>query len=268
MDKKTLIAFLLIGLIVFLWPVYMEKVVGVKKSTESKHFNEQSSVKKTTHIPESLDQKSPPENEYLTKPEIHIKKIKQEYDIKTNPVDTLTIESNFYEGKISSAGGGTIIGWKLKKFLTQDGQWISLISDSAQGNLSVVFDPNHDISKHVFKIMLDSQWVEKKIKFRKIRFAQEFSGYGRLEKELLFSDNKYDFDLKVRFTFSAQAAVRNTYLIRWMSGLLPTEKDLKEETSYSETVALQGGELLKTKSDNTGLREVAPNGYQYGQNTF
>jgi YidC/Oxa1 family membrane protein insertase len=40
-----------------------------------------------------------------------------------------------------------------------------------------------------------------------------------------------------------------------MSGLSPTEKSIREETTYSEAKALQGTELLKTKSDNTGLRE-------------
>ncbi len=249
MDKKTILAFVLVGLIIFLWPIFNEKVVGIKNPPKQQPVQQAETEKPSTNQPSATEPQLKTEQPPLyTTPKSMPVKIHV-------PAETLTVETNLYQGKVTNAGGGNIVSWKLKKYMTTEKEWIQLIPDTARGNLNVVFDPNMDISGTLFKTTLDSQWLEKEINHRKIRYSQEFEGYGRLEKELIFQDDSYDVQLRVRFLFTNQAAVRNSYLLRWMSGLSPTENDIKEETSYSEAVSLQGTELLKTKSDNTGLRE-------------
>jgi YidC/Oxa1 family membrane protein insertase len=249
MDKKTIIAFVLVGLIIFLWPIFNEKVVGIKNPP------------KQQPVQQSEKEQAPTSQRPVSEPQSKMEQPRhyttsKSLSVKVHvPAETLTVETNFYQGKLTNAGGGNIISWKLKKFLTTDKEWIQLIPDTAKGNLNVVFDPSMDISTTLFKMTLDSQWVENKINRQMIRYAQEFEGYGRLEKEMIFSDNSYDVQLHVRFSFTNQTAVRNVYLLQWMSGLSPTENNIREEASYSEATALQGTELLKTKSDNTGLRE-------------
>jgi YidC/Oxa1 family membrane protein insertase len=249
MDKKTILAFVLVGLIIFLWPVFNEKVVGIKNPAKHKAVEqsakERSSTGQHADSGQQLKNEQPPQ---LTGSKFH--------PIRENvPAETLIVETNLFQGKLTNAGGGNIVSWKLKKYLTPEKNWIQLVPDSSKGNLNIAFDPSMDISSTLFKTTLDSQWVENKINHRKIRYSREFEGYGRLEKELIFSDDSYDIKLRVGFSFMNQAAVRNVYLLQWMGGLAPTERNLKEESSYSEAAALQGTELLKTKSDNTGLRE-------------
>lgn len=255
MDKKTIIAFVLIGVIILLWPVYMDKITGNKKPSQEKVLKQQSSQNNQIEGSSKSAQAVAPTTIFpraQKQPTVYTgEKTSQVYVL----ADTLTVETNLYQGKISNVGGGTIIGWKLKKYLAQDKQWVELIPDSADGNLNVAFDPSLDISHTLFDIVFNKQWIENNVSYQKICYAKQFAGYGRLEKEFTFSDNNYDINLQVRFMFTGQTAVRSTYLLQWMSGLSPTEKDLKEETNFSEALALQGGELLKTKSDNTGLRE-------------
>lgn len=249
MDKKTILAFVLVGLIIFLWPIFNEKVVGVKspvrQKTVEKSVKEQTSTEQQPFSEQQLktDQLPPLTSSNSLLLQVNV------------PAETLVVETNLYQGKLTNAGGGTIVSWKLKKYLTIDKNWTQLIPDSAKGNLNIAFDPSMDISSTLFKTTLDSQWVENDINQRKIRYTKEFEGYGRLEKELVFSDNSYDVKLRVGFSFTNRAAVRNVYLLQWLSGLSPTERNIKEESTYSEAAALQGTELLKTKSDNTGLRE-------------
>jgi YidC/Oxa1 family membrane protein insertase len=69
-------------------------------------------------------------------------------------------------------------------------------------------------------------------------------------KEFWFKDGTYDFELKL-----SGSLIGEDYALQWPSGLAASENNLKEEEGYVQAMALQGDELLKTKSDPTGLRE-------------
>jgi YidC/Oxa1 family membrane protein insertase len=239
----------MIGLIIFLWPVFNEKVVGIKTTTKQSVIQKNSKDLILTEKNQiSRLQPTAPKNSILNAS-------KPKWIAEHTPADTISVETNLYQGRISNTGGGTIISWKLKKFMTIDNKWIELVPDSAKGNLNISFDPSIDVSSILFKLELDSQWTEKGSNHRKIRFSNEFIGFGLLKKEFIFENDNYDVQIKVSFLFENQAAIRTSYQLQWLGGLSPTEKNLKEETSYSEAMALQGSELLKTKSENTGLRE-------------
>ena len=249
MDKKTIAAFVLVGLIIFLWPVFNEKVVGIKNPAKQQLVQK---IPKDT-VSTGKDQATQSQPRTGQNPILNITKLN--LVTKQTPADTISVETSLYQGRMTNAGGGSIVSWKLKKFLNTDKDWIQLVPDSTKGNLNISFDPSIDVSSTLFKVTLDSQWAENGTNHRKLRFSNDFMGFGRLEKEFTFEDDNYDVHLKVRFVFANQAAVRNAYLLQWLGGLSPTENNLKDETTYSEAMALQGTELLKTKSDNTGLRE-------------
>jgi YidC/Oxa1 family membrane protein insertase len=242
MDKKTIIAFLMIGLIIFLWPVYMEKVVGVKQAPPKPAA---SPAEETPGgVPVSAAVSTPSEPPRFSTPLT-----------ESTPAETLVVQTDLYEARLSTAGGGTPVSWKLKRFQDADNQWVELIPDSAAGNLGLVFDTGSDPSQTVFRVALDQTGTEQGVLNRRILLTADFTDIGRVEKEFTFSDGTYDVKLEVRFTFSNRSAIRDHYLLRWENGLLPTETNMRDESTYSEAAALQGTELLKTKSDNTGLRE-------------
>jgi YidC/Oxa1 family membrane protein insertase len=165
------------------------------------------------------------------------------------------VNTNLFEARVSTAGGGTIVGWRFKKFLDMAQRPLEILPDTTVGNLGIQFDPVVNSMQAVFSVVGDSQWVDQGVAQRKIRFSRIFPGFGRLDKELVFADNAYTIRLKVVLSFPAQTAVRNTYLIQCSDGILPTEENIKEDNSYSSAIAFQSGEKLEEKSGNTGLRE-------------
>jgi YidC/Oxa1 family membrane protein insertase len=245
MDKKTIVAFLIIGLIIFLWPVYMEKVVGVKQSPP-----------KPAAVP-AAPAGRPAENAPVPAPATGQTPRFSTGLRESAPAETLLVQTDLYEARLSTAGGGTPVSWKLKKYQDAENRWIELIPDSADGNLGLVFDSPSDPSRKAFEVVSDRTGAEGGSSSRTILMAADFAGVGRVEKQFTFTDGTYDVRMEVRFSFTNRSAVRDHYLLRWESGLLPTETSMRDETKYSEAAALQGTELLKTKSDNTGLREGA-----------
>jgi len=254
MDKNTLLALLLIGLVLLLWPLYMKKVVGVKENVQ-KPVAKSSKVEKQSREPAAVP--LPENRREIT--EKSVSPIKVSTVANKEKPDTLVVETNLFRGLLSSAGGGTIISWKLKKYFKgdkKDSVLVELIPDSARGNLAIIpEDKWQGFSDAVFHVTLDSQWVENGKKYRMIRFSRNFGKTSRLEKEFLFHDESYGVDLKVRFFSFTPATIGERYTIHWTSGLAPTEKQVKKDLPYYQAYALQGGELLKTKGKSTGIRE-------------
>jgi YidC/Oxa1 family membrane protein insertase len=249
MDKKTILAFVLIGVIIMGWSVMMDKMGGSKN-------------RRTPAAPPSASQTSPDSGKGSTAPAESKAVIQRAVSFSRAtvpsaviPADTLDIETSLYSGRLSTASGGTVVGWKLKHFLKTENQPVELIADSTVGNLAIQFDPSIDLSSVSFDVVSDSQWTDKKINRRKIRMAKEFPSFGRVEKEFLFQDGDYRIPLQVRFYPKTNVSAREYYQIQWEGGLEPSEKNIKDDNLYTLAVASQAGELLKTKSESTGLRE-------------
>lgn len=266
MDKNTIIALILIGLVLLLWPVYMRKVVGVKehkveRPSESEEL--ESDVLRETEEPSI----SPFADRSIEEP-IDAASRGKIYPI-TQDARVDTLETNIFRGILSSIGGGTIINWQLKKYLGSEGDskgesnWVNLIPDSAEGNLGISLgfgrDRGIDISQTIFDVVLDTSWVENGDRFRMLRYAMNFDGGGRVEKEFIVAKNRYDIDMRVRFLSLTRSDVGEGYTVKWRYGLSPTEKNVKDDNNYYQAYGLQGGELLKTKKGSTGLREGSTN---------
>ncbi len=253
MDKNTLLALLLVGLVLLLWPLYMKKV-GVKESAK-KPAAKSSEVQKQSKAP-TTGLPSEKRTEIARKP---VSPVEVSQVTKGEKPDTLVVETSLFRGLLSSAGGGTVVSWKLKKYFKgdkKDSVLVELIPDSASGNLSITPENRwQGFGSANFHVELDSQWVENGKKYHMIRFSRNFGKTSRLEKEFLFHDDSYGVDLKVRFFSFNRAAIGEGYTIHWTSGLAPTEKGVKKDLPYYQAYALQGGELLKTKGKSTGIRE-------------
>src|SRR4030042_4511612 len=98
-------------------------------------------------------------------------------------------------------------------------------------------------------------WVEKSDTLKSVIFSRSFDGSGRVEKEFIIHSKHYAVDVQIRFTGLSPNTTGTAYDIVWSSGINPTENDTKNDLSFCEAFALQGGEQLKTKGNSTGLRE-------------
>ncbi len=248
MDKKTILAFVLVGIIIILWPVYEERILGIKRPAKSL-------VKQQVQKPfEKTLEKPLPVTGALKKPS---EKINPSYMIEKS--DTLNLETDLFRGMISSSGGGTIISWRMKHFFDGFGKPVELIPDSSMGNLGMAIgnptENQFDLSTHIFQIISNTKNVQNGKTRQTVIFRSDVVGLGRIEREISVFDGSYDILVKIRFLPVGTAKFAGRYFIYWKSGLAPTEKNIRDENGYYEAVALQGGEMLRSKSDATGLRE-------------
>jgi YidC/Oxa1 family membrane protein insertase len=260
MDKRTLIALILIGIVFLAWPLYMRKVVGVKEP-EPEMVSEYPEMEESIQESPAVDEPDSRFEEYVTeerssKPEMSQKK-------EWTNAETVILENNLFIGKLSSVGGGTITSWKLKeykkprKFIEKDPEiresdtWVELIPSSSQGNLSLETRyADLDLSNVVFKVQHDTLGEVKTV-----RFEHEVDRYGRVIKEFVVKPNSYLVDLNVYFEEIPRERVGESYSLLWQSGMMPTENQIRDDLYYYQGIALQGDELLKTKDKSTGLRE-------------
>jgi len=254
MDKRTLLALIIIGAIFLLWPVYMRKVAGVR---EVKTERPSESRMRESEVAEEHVAPTP-----LRRP-VDVAESREKTDSRIDAIsripeekpDSVWVETNLFKGRLSSVGGGTVVKWMLKNYLGKDNNGVELIPDSAVGNLGVRLGSRHDLSQMVFQTALDSHWVENGKKFQIVRFIRDLPDGGRIEKEFRVQDDSYTVNMVVRFISLNRQDVDQGYDVQWTSGLYPTEKRIRDDVPYHQAFALQGGELLKTKDKSTGLRE-------------
>ena len=247
MDRNTVIAFVLIGLVFILWPIYQKKVVGVPEPVQK--------TEQTTPVEEQNNENQA--QEVVNTDKASVQPVLQQPK-SVHPIDEkmYVVDTQYYIGEVSNVGGGTIVSWKLKDYMGPDGQPVQLIQEDADGNLGVslgIAGGGVDLSQVVFQTEVDTQWVGDKGPVHQLRFAYGVEGRGVVEKELTFTDGEYDFNVTTRFKGLESAF--DGYNLYWESGMAPTEKQIKNDRNYCQAYALQGNEMLKTKGKDTGLCE-------------
>ncbi len=242
MDRNTIIGLVLIGVILLAMPWYMKK------------FTKQEPVKNNEVVEESAPQeRAVPQDQTMSKslPAPANERIRENVMTRMEnaiKADTVIVETDLFRGTFSSAGGGTIISWKLRKHFTGDktkNEAVELIPEPAQGDLGISFESDKiDLSDVVFtKVQDNADFAAANDTMRQISYRAEMSGGGRVEKQFTFFRNSYNFDLAVSLSgFETQ-----DYYVAWESGVAPTEENVKYDARYLEAYAMQGGEILKTK---------------------
>lgn len=256
MDKNTLIALLLIGAVLLLWPMYMKTVVGTQEPVLQE---EPADMEMEAEIP-AVSETGPAEKD-LTPTDV-FRTPQSGSPLRTVSVnekvhaDTLFIRTNRIRAALSSLGGGTLVGWELLDYFQQPEKpgdsenRVQMIPEEAQGNLGIAFGV--DFSGLVFDMKADTLGREKSV-----RFTASLKNGGRLEKIYTFYPDAYHCELIVKIVGMSRSRLGDHYVINWNSGLASSEsvRSRKNELMYYEAFALQGGEILKTKEKGTGFRE-------------
>ncbi len=254
MDRRTIIAFALIGLILILMPYYMQFLQGdepqpsnpVKKSaprqTEPAQITDISPERQPTQQPETQPSLSQDERPASTASF-------RERDI--------VIDTELYRGVISTRGA-VITSWQLKTHFDHDGNWLELIAQNGAGlgaamageslnNLE--FIPDRDR----LEIYGNTQ---DQIAFR----AQ--SPRGVVEKRFRFQGNRY----RVHVSVIAEGLPRDDKLgITWDGSLADTENkrgtsESFYEGAYEQIVTYLGGEVETWDTDRLQDEETPPSG--------
>jgi YidC/Oxa1 family membrane protein insertase len=244
-DKKTIIGFVLIGLIIILYPVYMELITGGKRAQKApvKPSTEVDTVAQVTPPSEEIKKISPPESELKT--------------LTLTPQDTLLeektvkVETEFYSAEFSTRGA-VLKSFILKKYLDPDKKNIQLLpSDLTPPPLNLVF-PDSNVSLEFFNFQVDQDQLvlDKATPAGTLNFVLPTLSGIQIIKRYNFYNGRYDFDLEFEIAGSSPMELGRKYLLGWGSGLNSTEKNRTEDMNYFSAYSMMGTELSEIKKFN------------------
>ena len=266
-DKRTLLAFLVIGLIFLLLPYYNEWM-GLNPKPESPSQ-------------ESMPQKPSPETDPVAEEQFEAEPIRDPQPAEQlhtggpAPVRSQGIErvesaespsftpeeivvQTPLQSFVISTKGGTITSCKLLKYRDVDGSTIELLPPAGSGLGIHLQRANYreDISSAEFVASLSSLQVGSGEE-RSLTMVAQLGGGKSLEKVLTFNGDRYGFDLQVRhegFDDDTEA------IITWENGIAFTEREPEIDLPEMRAFAYINEERVELKVDDGETDELEDKG--------
>ncbi len=244
MDRNTVIAFFLIALVIFLWPLYMEYVSPPQPSDQ-------------TPAPVTTEPGPPPattSEQPASKPVA----ITEQHSTPVSPASggelladearniNININHDLYQARISNRGGGSLLSFQLKNYQKYDSSLVELIYPGNQANLLLAF--TSAISGQ--KIVLDNRWSYQGSRREysvgaepvKITFTTSYNNQP-LTKTLVFHPGTYQIDVLTNLAGVSNHISQGSYTLGWNGGLPGTEKNTKDDYNYFKGYVYQGDDL-------------------------
>ena len=238
MDRKSITGFLLIALVIILYPWYMSIVSpSIPDENNTDKINDKESEQVELGDNSSISIK--PSNDKSS-------------DLKSKQI---IIESDLYTIKMLNKNGGSFVEYKLNNYTKHDSTIIDLIDPIENDNLLLKF-----VSMDGERISLDKNWEilsnQKKVTIGENKEILEFQTFyqGKLIKKIFtFYPNSYKIGLQVVFDDPNIFISRGEFTLAWNGGLTTTEKNYKSDYQEFRGYAYLGDELFgsKLKSGNT-----------------
>ena len=256
-DKRTLLAFLFIGLIFLLLPYYNEWFgLNPKPRPPSQESVPQESVPEVAPVaeeqaePERIRDPEPAEQLRSEEPA----PVKSQVVERVEPAeDTSFIPEEIVvqtplQSFVISTRGGTITSCKLLKYRYVDGSIIELLPPTGSGLGVHLQRANYreDISSAEFVANQSSLQVGLGEE-RSLSMVAELGGGRRLEKVLTFNGDRYGFDLQVRYEgFDDDTEA----ILTWENGIAFTEREPEIDLPEMRAFAYINEERVELKVDD------------------
>lgn len=230
MDRKTLLAFALIAIVLILTPWYMNLVAPLPEDD-------------STIGPDIVESTNSPQAYY--EPEANAPESGQ------NSTDLLPLEvrvnSSLYTATISSRAGGSFLSFVLNGYDKFDSTKVDLIDENNLKNLVLSF-----VSFDGDLVSLDNNWslvsgdknVNARNQERRLVFQTTFRG-NLIRKTFTFFPETYQIGLEISFSSPEKFVSRGQFHLDWSGGVASTEKNKKDEYTYFKGYAYLGDELLE-----------------------
>jgi len=260
MDRKTVIAFVLIGFLLIMtqsnW--YKEKVLGIKPVKEQDKGQVVSDTSTTSSTDERVVVKEM-EDKKEPAPKIDVAYEKEEESISSiyESLDSagsrdVVVRTDLFTATISGVGA-TISSWILNDYFydKENGVNVQMINEDAYGNLGISFLSNEDTLKtHKLPFIPDKSSInlENGRQNESVVFELKLADNKKVRKIYTFYKDEYAFDLKVELINMYDIISEHKYTLEWLSGLKYTEKNIKEDIRNSIAyVFTEGGDKESLK---------------------
>tara|TARA_B100000902_G_scaffold135461_1_gene133783 strand:+ start:254 stop:1888 length:1635 start_codon:yes stop_codon:yes gene_type:complete len=243
MDRQSLLAFLLIGIIIVFYPWYMNMVAPVDADVSNEYIIQDN--------PSAIDINDTP------------KPRSEPFPSKDSSEDKIfNIKNNLYDLKLSNKNGGSVVSYELYNFSDHSGQLVNLIDEVNSDNLLIGF-----ISTDGDKTLLNNNWsilnpgsiltIDRGQK--SVTFSTSYQGQS-IKKVFTFYSDSYNIDIDIVFEDPSKFISRNQYSLIWSGGLPPTEKNVSNDFQFFEGFASLGGEHMGTKPKKGKISEDTQKG--------
>jgi YidC/Oxa1 family membrane protein insertase len=243
MDRQSLLAFLLIGIIIVFYPWYMNMVAPVDADVSNEYIIQDN--------PSAIDINDTP------------KPRSEPFPSKDSSEDKIfNIKNNLYDLKLSNKNGGSVVSYELYNFSDHSGQLVNLIDEVNSDNLLIGF-----ISTDGDKTLLNNNWsilnpgsiltIDRGQK--SVTFSTSYQGQ-LIKKVFTFYSDSYNIDIDIVFEDPSKFISRNQYSLIWSGGLPPTEKNVSNDFQFFEGFASLGGEHMGTKPKKGKISEDTQKG--------
>jgi len=243
MDRRTVLAFALIGLILVLMPYYMRWIYGDnydQLQSVSEQVQELPSETKPLRSSESTPSRSSARSTQIDNHTSQASTPTESSQAITFEPKDIVIDTERFQATLSTMGG-VITSWKLKDHLTRSGEWLELIAIDKHGLGVSVHNESQDHLEFIPSVtrleLFGDQQEELVLKAN--------STFGLIEKRILFQGNRYHMKLDV----SVENLPRDADIsIRWNGALADTEETGGDDggfyaANYEQVVTYAGGEV-------------------------
>ncbi len=259
-DKRTILAFLLIGAVLILVQTPTYQKLFFPKAYQARMQREQQKARE----PMEQEERAMPEQEVPkvstdvrepVKPDVS--ESLEDLYIQTSETESFVdIETNNYTAKLSSKGA-SLIEFTLLKYPDPDGQPVQLLPPNAYGTFGILFvsqsGDTTDTSEWDFALQDSGAFVIKDGQKQSIRFSYAFDEHRRIIKTFTFYSDGYDFDCDVTFENMKSIISEKTYFIQAPHGLNSTEQRLKDDMMYAKAGYSASGNVTKGFKTNGKL---------------
>lgn len=247
MDRRTLLAFGLIAVVLILTPWYMNLVSPIPDSTT------QDTVL-TSPSDVIVDDEVVPDSPLIPA-------VKQT-DSPSKPSRKVVINNGLYTATLSNKNGGSFSSFVLDKYIRFDSSYVNTIDEFNSENLVVGFVSldGDDVSlDHNWEIVGSATNLQAESKQQTITFKTTFEG-NSIKKQFTFFPGTYKIGLDVIFGNPNKYISRRQYNLSWAGGLAPSEKNLKDDYANFKGYAYLGDELLEPAAKSGQISEEKQTG--------
>jgi YidC/Oxa1 family membrane protein insertase len=242
MDKKTLLAFFLIAVVLILMPYYMKIVAPQEQQSAPTDSVTSISARQNEPVSRMVDIVTPPVREVVDS---------SSYESVQQYVSEriVEVETPFYLAKISNKNGGSFTSFILKNYKATDSTSVQLVDNFNKNNL--LFEA---VSVDGIPLILSEPWnlSGSKKSFnvtdrpKSLTFTTDILG-KTISKTLTFDSNSYKIDITFDLSEIKDQISQGLYSLSWNGGLPTTQKNLKDELFYYKAYVYQGDELSSEK---------------------
>ena len=261
MDKKTVLALILIAVVIITMPYYQKLIQGDRPAVTEKIVSKDSLKVpvQDTVIKQRSEKKVVSEISAIPVSEKAAAQ-KKKFFIQDSTERLVRIESEKICVEISNFGGGSFKKFVLKKYSKHDSTLVNMIDNKINNNLHLAFMEisgsyvETDTNLFFQSATRKSVFLKENNSF-KIEYRLPYKD-SEIKKTFVFYGDYYHVDIIVQFKNPENLLLNRQYQIGWKNGLPSTESYASDDNNYNQAYVYMGDELESYDVSDEGKKET------------